>query len=74
MTYPLRETQYKEIMASKPGNLKDKYIKVQNINNAINRCKEDIKKATGEILSIKFLERNIFPFIDKWLLVAEKKK
>jgi len=69
MTLPLNEVPCKEVLASKPGHIKDKYFRSQDINNAIEQCKQDISKATQDTISEKFLERNVFPFMEKWLRV-----
>ncbi len=67
MTIPLREIYGRQIKVSKPGHFKDNYLRTQDINMAIDECQKDIINETQEIISKKFLERYIFPVIDKWL-------
>ena len=66
MALPLDEVHKIEKMASKPGYLVDKYVKVQNINNAVNACKDEIKIDFPN----KKVQEVIFKNIDKWLVVT----
>lgn len=63
MVVPLKECSYKEIDSSKPGNLKDKYFREQDINNCIEKVKQEILHNS----SIFINDNEIFKIIDKWL-------
>lgn len=67
---PLNEVNKITKSASKPGNLVDRYIKVQDINNAVHNCKEELKKDFGN----EHIQKIIFDIINKWLLVNPEKK
>jgi len=67
MVLPLNEVQTKKHMAPKPGYIKDDYIRVQNINNAVDACEQELDK---EFVNVHTKQR-IFGIIDKWLKVKK---
>ena len=70
MTIPLSEVpNRKEQLASKPGYIVDEYIRIQEINNAVDECKEDIRRELVGVLNDDFLKTTILNKIDKWLNV-----
>jgi len=70
MTLTLSEVpNRKEHLASKPGYLIDRYIRVQEINNAVDECMMDIEIGVSGVLSENFLTEKILNKIDKWLKI-----
>ena len=65
MTIPLKETNYIEKESSKPGNIKDKYFRQQDINNCLDECKKEIQEKSNYFLN----NEKIFKIIDKWLKI-----
>lgn len=63
MVLPLKETNKIEQKASKPGNLIDYYVKVQDINNSISELKRELIGLMGT----NELQRMVFDKIDKWI-------
>ena len=63
MTLPLSEVQKIKRKASKPGNIYDEYIRVQDINNAVNKMKDEFFKLFPNI----YMQKSIIKIIDKWL-------
>ena len=63
MVLPLNEVNKIEQYASKPGNLIDKYIKVQDINNAVSELKRELIGVMGT----NELQKMIFDKINFWL-------
>ncbi len=65
MTIPLNQVQKIKKKASKPGELWDEYVKVQDINNAVRLCKKDIARDFTNV----HVQEIIFDKIDKWISV-----
>lgn len=63
MALPLQEVQTKKHMAPKPGNIVDEYIRVQEINSAIDECEKQI----ASDFTNPYTKRRICDIIDKWL-------
>jgi hypothetical protein len=76
MVLPLNEVQTKQHMASKPGNIKDEYIRVQDINMAIDECKIALislnalfKESIIQLVDLH--NEKQCEIIDKWLKVTK---
>ena len=65
MAIPLNEVQKIEQKASKPGNIINKYVKVQDINNSVNECKTEIFNEYKNGLEA------VNKVIDKWLMITK---
>jgi len=66
MVLPLQEVNVIEKRPNKPGNLWDEYIRVQDINNAV---QQGLKKDIDEIRydgSVNYLK--LIALIDKWIV------
>ena len=63
MVLPLYEVNKIERKASKPGNLIDKYVRTQDINNAVNECLGEIKHDFNNELVFSVIAKKV----EKWL-------
>ncbi len=64
MAVPLNDVNKIEIPASKPGNIKDEYVKIQNVNNALRECKVELSSVFSEPIMTVINTR-----LDKWLRI-----
>ncbi len=67
MTIPLNDVQKIERKASKPGNIVNKYVKIQDINNALNECKKEI----GEEFKNDIIRKVIFDKLNWWMEITK---
>ncbi len=67
---PLNECNFIEVEASKPGNLKDKYFKSQDINSAITLLKKDILAKSSVFVNTDEINK----LIDKYLSTEKYKQ
>ena len=67
MAIPLNEVQKIEQKASKPGHIINKYVKVQDINNALNECKKEIR----EEFKNDMIRKVIFDKLNWWLRITK---
>ena len=65
MAIPLNDVQKIEQKASKPGNIVNKYVKVQDINNALNECKMEIASEFRNGL------KAVNKVINKWMQITK---
>lgn len=63
MTLPLKDVQKLKIEASKPGGMIDEYIKIQDINSALNEADKEFCNEVGN----GYIQSIVKKIMEKWL-------